>query len=495
MKRLVLILAASLASSYVQAQSSYVGFHLSAIASSRFETQLQFALTEGSMKTRWSFREAFTVRFVQLVAVLAMLATSRGEEQALILGYHHIGVSNGVTQEVSQVELERQLRSLLALGYVFVTTGRALETLETVPLVASVTFDDGYADAYSEALPVLRRLGIPATVFIIVARVNEPGFMSWEQLKVLRSAGWEVASHTVSHAELTDLSPTGLERELLGAKETLMLRLGSPVHCVAYPFGRHDRRVRQAAAMTYDCGVTTAPGLNTKRADAWALRRPLTSPLDVQGLSWRAGSGTDLRVALLAPAFAYWLLPAGAEGRRPAFYNPARYELMGDGQLGFRWQGGNLYQDVFLRTGDFATSAIFSRLGTGYVEVTGTIHLAVAAFGIGWSTEGAVLATALPLGGYGEVWGRMSVQTWALGAELIPLDYARLKTEVNSDRGFSMEVGFAPPVMVAEGRPLRMFSGLDGSWYGGSSLRLGGLETSLSVDATGAVGLAFTSSW
>lgn len=447
------------------------------------------------MKTRWSFGGALTVRFVGVVAVLAMFVTSRGEAQALILGYHHIGGSNGVTQEVSQAELERQLRSLLERGYVFVTAGRALEALKTSPLVASVTFDDGYADAYTKALPVLRRLGVPATVFVIVARVNEPGFMSWEQLRVLRRVGWDVASHTMSHAELTDLTPGGLERELAKAKKTLMEQLGTPVPCVAYPFGRHDRRVRQAAAMVYNCGVTTAPGLNTSHTDAWALRRPLTSPLDVQGLGWRSESGMDLRVTLLPPAFAYWLLPTGEEGGRPAFYNPARYELMGDGQLSFRWQGGNLYQDVFLRAGEVAASALFSRLSVGYAEVTGTVHLAVATFSVGWSTGGAVLATALPLGGYGELWGRLSAQTWALGTELIPLDYARLKTELDSARGLSMEVGFAPPVMVTEGRPLRVFGGHSGSWYGGSSFRLGGFEMSLSIDATGAVGLAFTSSW
>lgn len=447
------------------------------------------------MKTCWSFKAALTIGFVRGVAVLAMLTTSRGEAQALILGYHHIGAANGVTQGVSQAELERQLRSLLERGYVFVTAGRVLEALETSPLVASVTFDDGYADAYTEALPVLRRLGVPATVFIIVARVNEPGFMRWEQLRVLRSGGWEVASHTVSHAELTDLSPAGLERELAEAKKTLMEQLNTPVPCLAYPFGRHDMRVRRAAAMFYDCGVTTAPGLSTVQTEALAMRRPLTSPLDAQGLGWRAGSGTDLRIALLAPAFAYWLLPVAAEGRRPAFYNPARYELMGDGQLGFRWQDGNLSQDVFLRAGDFATSAIFSRLNTGYAEVTGTFCLSVATFSVGWSTEGAVLATALPLGGYGEFWGRLSAQTWTLGTELIPLDYARLKAEFDSARGASAEVNFAPPIMVAEGRPLTIFSGLNGSWYGGSSLRLGSFEASLSVDVTGAVGLTFTSSW
>ncbi len=396
------------------------------------------------MRTRRSFT-ALIVRFAWVIAVLALLATSRGEAQALILGYHYIGASNGVTQEVSREVLERQLRSLLELGYVFVTARQVLEALETNPLIASVTFDDGYLDAYAEALPVLQRLGIPATVFIVVGRVSELGFMNWKQLTKLRSVGWEVASHAMSHTELTDLSPEGLERELTEAKETLRVQLGSPVPCIAYPFGRHDMRVRQAAAMTYDCGVTTAPGLNTRHTDPLALRRPLTSFLDTWGLGWRAGSGIDLRAALILPAFAYWLLPSEGKGQRPTFYNPARYELRGDGRLGFLWRNGSLYRDVFLRAGDFAMSAVFSRVGASYAEVTGTVRLAVVTVSAGWSTGGAVVATALPLGGYGEAWMHLSAQAWTLGTELIPLDYSRLKAEYDSDKGLSAEVSFALP--------------------------------------------------
>jgi len=143
--------------------------------------------------------------------------------------------------------------------------------------VASLTFDDGFAGLFTHALPVLQRLRLPATVFL-VAETLQPGgrsvdwvdtppaeplrTLSVEQVLAMQEAGISFGSHSFQHRDLTELSDEECLRDLRQSRELLEDLLLRPVPFLAYPRGRHDERVRRAAE---EAGFTHAFALPESR--------------------------------------------------------------------------------------------------------------------------------------------------------------------------------------------------------------------------------------
>lgn len=126
----------------------------------------------------------------------------------------------------------------------------------------ALTFDDGFASVYEQALPVLARHGLPATVFVVAETLSPSGrpvdwvdtppaypmrTLTGEQLRELDEAGVRVESHSYSHHDLTQLSEHECTQDLLRSRELLEDLLGRPVRHLAYPRGRHAPHVRRAA--------------------------------------------------------------------------------------------------------------------------------------------------------------------------------------------------------------------------------------------------------
>ena len=142
----------------------------------------------------------------------------------------------------------------------------ALERRATLPSrPVLITFDDGYRDVLFNAEPVLRRLGMPATAFVITDRVSgaDPSFLTWQELRDLETDGFTIGSHTVHHLPLPSLSPTQVLAELTQSRATLERHLREPVDWFAYPDGAENasvvRLVRKAGyllAFTTQAGST-----------------------------------------------------------------------------------------------------------------------------------------------------------------------------------------------------------------------------------------------
>ena len=126
----------------------------------------------------------------------------------------------------------------------------------------AITFDDGFKSVHELALPVLRRLGLPAMVFVVAETLTADGRAvdwvdtppSWplatvtaEEAKELDEAGIRVASHSYSHQVLTELSDAECEADLRRSRDILEEVVGHPVTEIAYPRGFHDERVQRAA--------------------------------------------------------------------------------------------------------------------------------------------------------------------------------------------------------------------------------------------------------
>jgi peptidoglycan/xylan/chitin deacetylase (PgdA/CDA1 family) len=107
----------------------------------------------------------------------------------------------------------------------------------------TITCDDGYLDQYTLALPMLDRLGLPATFFVNPGAVAddaavEAKTLSWARWREVAASGHEIGNHTVTHADLRKLGKdtVAIEREVIEAKRMLEEKLGVKVESFAYPF-------------------------------------------------------------------------------------------------------------------------------------------------------------------------------------------------------------------------------------------------------------------
>ncbi len=147
--------------------------------------------------------------------------------------------------------------------YDALTRGRPLP-----PHPVLITFDDGYRNVLENAAPVLARLHMPATAYMITERISgpDPSFLTWRMLRALERGGVEVGSHTVTHRDLTSLSDAQALAELVKSKRTLERRLGHRVPWLAYPFGGEDPRIVAFARRAgYALAVTTHSGSDHTR--------------------------------------------------------------------------------------------------------------------------------------------------------------------------------------------------------------------------------------
>jgi peptidoglycan/xylan/chitin deacetylase (PgdA/CDA1 family) len=235
------------------------------------------------------------------------------------------------------------LELLAGLGYRFLTVSR-LAALRAAGHVCGrrdvvLTFDDGYADFHTYALPALARFNATATLYVTTGHIGrvadwthgdhgtERRMLSWTQLAEVSAAGVEIGAHSHSHRELDLVRTDELPAEVTVPRAELADRLGVPVDSFAYPFGYHSPAVRaEVAAAGYRsaCGVQdlmsrqdSDPLILPRRSvnadtDVAALRRLLTTPptassrclAEVKRLAWQACRRSRPRHRLAAAAHA-----------------------------------------------------------------------------------------------------------------------------------------------------------------------------------------------
>ena len=224
----------------------------------------------------------------------------RVQDGGLILCYHDVvsgddGRVGDPALHVTRDRFERQAR-WLAAHYQMLSLGELVRRLTSGgPLrgTAAITFDDGYTGVFDHALPVLRRLGIPATVFVVAEAPGRASGFWWDRPEVvvsltparrerwlkdlhgeqaailsevhagaapalspgLRPADWETISahlgdgidvgvHSATHRSLTTLSDAELDREIVASRAAIHRATGVRPEFFAYPYGLSDPRVR-----------------------------------------------------------------------------------------------------------------------------------------------------------------------------------------------------------------------------------------------------------
>lgn len=208
----------------------------------------------------------------------------------LVLSYHAVSPTWAADLSVTPEAFERQIRSLAHGGWRFTGFTEALRIPPEHKTVA-VTFDDAFLSVKTHAMPVLRALGAPATVFVPTDYITrgaplawegldhwqdspdapELTAMSWDDLGELAEAGWEIGSHTRTHPHLTAMDDETLITELAQSREECAQRLGRLITSVAYPYGDVDDRVVAGARQT---GYAAAAALEWPSSKSSSLRHP-----------------------------------------------------------------------------------------------------------------------------------------------------------------------------------------------------------------------------
>ncbi len=203
---------------------------------------------------------------------LARTAEVRSSTTQLYILMYHSVVDNGTrcgpwTTNVSQ--LRKDLQWLADHGYTAVLPSE-LARGELLPEKAvMITFDDGYADNYTNAYPILKEYGAKAVISPIVERVEDQAdtFLTWDMCREMANSGLiEFGSHTY------DLHDTGVSRmtgesveeyeervftDILKSKELLESRLGKSVLVLAYPHGTMESWAASFVRANFRMTLTT----------------------------------------------------------------------------------------------------------------------------------------------------------------------------------------------------------------------------------------------
>jgi peptidoglycan/xylan/chitin deacetylase (PgdA/CDA1 family) len=207
--------------------------------------------------------------------------------RSVILTYHSLDDSESVIS-IPPSLFRQQMEFLAASGMPVVPLDQALHR----PGSVAITFDDGFCNLLDHAVPVLERLRLPATIFVVsefcgrnnnwpsqLHGVPDLPLLSWDNLSALPPL-ISLGAHTMTHPDLRRLSAEECERELCECQGQIEQHLGRPVRCLAYPYGASSPQVRSLADRHFELAVgtslrflsTRSSRLDLPRIDAYYLR-------------------------------------------------------------------------------------------------------------------------------------------------------------------------------------------------------------------------------
>ena len=198
----------------------------------------------------------------------------------LILAYHSVNDRRTDPLAVRASDFEQQMAWLYRQGFKAITISQFVsEPTNKGNRVVMLTFDDGYADNYTSAFPILRRYGFVATVFLVsdfidtdrlhwwdITNVTSDDdrplyqMLTWQQIREMEAHGFEFGSHTRTHPLLTSLIGDRGWGEISGSRSMLESKLGHQVLSFCYPHGDMNEEIMQLVEKAgYECAVITPP--------------------------------------------------------------------------------------------------------------------------------------------------------------------------------------------------------------------------------------------
>lgn len=196
---------------------------------------------------------------------------SAGDVIVPILLYHHVADLDITNRYAVSIDsFKAQMQKLKDWDYTPITLMTMVDVLlnggSLPPRPVVITFDDGNLDIYDNAFPIMKKNHFPGVFYIVSSRLESTNYVSAEQLKEMVKAGWEIGSHSMTHADLTT-DHSIVRNEILQSRLDLEDALGVPVKSFAYSFGLTDEYI---ATKVQDYGYLDAVGLGTSNEHTWS---------------------------------------------------------------------------------------------------------------------------------------------------------------------------------------------------------------------------------
>lgn len=167
-----------------------------------------------------------------------------------VLNYHEVEDYKHNPLALNIKDFDEQMAYLYKKGYTTITSDQLFDYLSSGKKLPDkpilITFDDGYANNYTNAYPILKKYGFTATIFLITDVIgNNPWYMNWDQVREMQQNGFQFGSHTLSHVDLTSVSPEEAELQLVKSREGIEWRLDTQVKYFAYPGGSYNPEIEK----------------------------------------------------------------------------------------------------------------------------------------------------------------------------------------------------------------------------------------------------------
>ena len=236
-------------------------------------------------------KKLIVVSGIVLIVAAIFFASIGSLYMVPIIMYHSVTPEAKVEDriQISVNSFNRQMCFLKSHHYNVVPlamVGEMIRDKKKIPFkTVALTFDDGYQDNYVYAYPILKKFGLPATVFIIVNEVGRPqgDRLSWDEIKKMQASNLIViGSHTLDHPYLPEVkSEVELKRQIFDSKKILEQALGVGVDLFCYPAGSFNAHIKDLVIQAgYKLAVATGLGNRFSNQDVYLIKRVRVSETD-----------------------------------------------------------------------------------------------------------------------------------------------------------------------------------------------------------------------
>jgi peptidoglycan/xylan/chitin deacetylase (PgdA/CDA1 family) len=200
----------------------------------------------------------------------------KNSNQAVILMYHRVNDSVHKEMAVSTENFQWQMNYLKKKKYAVISMDELVHRLENKILFEKsivLTFDDGYADFYENAIPILHHYQFPSINYLVTGYIDSKEFfwwdsdigenqlMTWDQIKELNTYdGVYFGAHTVHHLDLDQHEENDIVMELTKSKATLEQKLNIRVKHFCYPRGKSTKLAVDLVRKYFKTGVLIFAG-------------------------------------------------------------------------------------------------------------------------------------------------------------------------------------------------------------------------------------------
>ena len=219
------------------------------------------------------------------LAVRARVVAGRHPgKRGRILAYHSIGTPAWGVNDVAPRDFERHLQVAVDDGWSFATPAEVIA--EPDRQLLALTFDDGARSVLTNAAPVLRHHGVPATAFVVTGWADghhHRGFdqvLDWPGVRALRDAGLTLASHSVTHPDFGTLETASVRHELEASRDRMRRMLDIETDEFAIPLGQSRNWTEAAGRAAAEAGYRTVYAQSVDTRPAGTVARTFITRID-----------------------------------------------------------------------------------------------------------------------------------------------------------------------------------------------------------------------